>query len=78
MTDTMPEGLASAAACMLSPRIFTSFRPSSNLQGMELDMLTPYNIFLYLWRSQLDAGTINGALLGFCREKQVPAKLRRT
>ena len=55
MTDTMPEGLASAAACMLSPRIFTSFRPSSNLQGVELDMLTHYNISLHLGCSQLDA-----------------------
>ena len=31
MTDTMAEGAASAAACMLSPRIFTSRRPSSKL-----------------------------------------------
>lgn len=30
MTDTMPEGCASAAACMLSPRSFTSRTPSSN------------------------------------------------
>ena len=29
MTDTMPEGCASAAACMLSPRSFTSLTPSS-------------------------------------------------
>lgn len=31
MTDTMPEGDASDAACMLSPRSFTSFSPSSKL-----------------------------------------------
>ena len=55
MTDTMPEGLASAAACMLSPRIFTSFRPSSNLQGMGPDMLIHHEILLHLWCSQLDA-----------------------
>lgn len=30
MTETMPEGVASAAACMLSPRSFTSRTPSSN------------------------------------------------
>ena len=30
MTDAMPDGVASAAACMDSPRIFTSFKPSSN------------------------------------------------
>ena len=31
MTDTMPDGLASAAACMLSPRSLTSLSPSSKL-----------------------------------------------
>ena len=31
MTETMAEGVASAAACMLSPRSFTSFNPSSKL-----------------------------------------------
>ena len=35
MTETMPEGRASAAACMLSPRIFTNFTPSSNLQHFQ-------------------------------------------
>ena len=29
MTDAIPEGVASAASCMDSPRIFTSFKPSS-------------------------------------------------
>ena len=33
MTDTMPEGCASAAACMLSPRSFTSRTPSSKLMA---------------------------------------------
>lgn len=32
MTDTMADGFASAAACMLSPLIFTSLSPSSNLK----------------------------------------------
>ena len=31
MTETMAEGCASAAACMLSPRIFTSLKPSWKL-----------------------------------------------
>jgi hypothetical protein len=31
MTETMADGRASAAACMLSPRIFTNLTPSSNL-----------------------------------------------
>ena len=35
MTETMPEALASAAACMLSPRSFTSRRPSSNLSEQQ-------------------------------------------
>ncbi len=33
MTETMPEGCASAAACMLSPRSFTSRTPSSKLMA---------------------------------------------
>lgn len=32
ITDTMDDGLASAAACMLSPRSLTRRRPSSNLR----------------------------------------------
>ena len=34
MTETMAEGVASAAACMLSPRSFTSFSPSSKLRAV--------------------------------------------
>ena len=33
MTDTMPDGAASAAACMDSPRSLTSLRPSSNVNA---------------------------------------------